>query len=308
MALGYAGAHSTHLQNTARELNEPVLASVDSPVYNSITTNTVANAPLRVPYLGISPSGLDDQQTAATAKYNSLLVTLRKHFARGVQMQAAYTFSKTLSNIAGMPSMDSNDPLNARQQYGPSSMVSPQRLAVNYNWQEPWKGAGIRGSLLAGWGVSGMTIIQSGTPMTISDSRGGSIYGGAGMSRAQFCPGMGPGNAAARGGVKDKLNGYFNPLALNSSCLPPAIGDGYGYGNTSVGFIRGPSQDNTDLSVNKSLSIKESRMELRIEMFNAFNHPQFANPDTLVTDPSFGQINRTSVNPRLIQFALKYSF
>jgi len=90
--------------------------------------------------------------------------------------------------------------------------------------------------------------------------------------------------------------------------LKLGIGDGYGYGNTSVGFIRGPSQDNTDLSVNKSLSIKESRMELRIEMFNAFNHPQFANPDTLVTDPSFGQINRTSVNPRLIQFALKYSF
>jgi hypothetical protein len=60
--------------------------------------------------------------------------------------------------------------------------------------------------------------------------------------------------------------------------------------------------------VNKNIAIKETKMEFRVEFFNAFNHPQFSTPDTNVTDPTFGQITGTSVNPRLIQFALKYSF
>jgi hypothetical protein len=93
LALGYAGAHSVHMQNSDRELNGALLASPSNPV-NGITTNTVANAALRVPYLGIAANGLDSQQTQASAKYNSLQATLRKQISHGVQMQAAYTFSK----------------------------------------------------------------------------------------------------------------------------------------------------------------------------------------------------------------------
>jgi hypothetical protein len=320
LALGYAGAHSIHLQNTGHAINESMLASAANPV-NGITVNTVKNAPLRVPYLGIAPNGLDDQETGASAKYNSLQATLMKQLSHGVQLQAAYTFSKTLSTVAIAPTptsgmaMNSNDPLNARQQYGPSFAASPQRLSVNYSWELPYKGAGTKGKLLGGWSASGMTIIQNGTPMTFSDNRGGSIYGNAGTSRAQFCPGMGVGNIATSGSVKDRLNAFFNKSAF---CAPPAIWDGIGtdqdndyptiYGNTSVGMILGPGQDNTDLSVNKSIAIKESKMELRMELFNAFNHPQFSTPDTGVTDPTFGEITSSSVNPRLIQFALKYSF
>jgi hypothetical protein len=49
-------------------------------------------------------------------------------------------------------------------------------------------------------------------------------------------------------------------------------------------------------------------VEVRTEFFNAFNHPQFGNPAANVALGSFGQIGATSVNPRLIQFALKYVF
>ena len=304
MAVGYAGSHTVRLQNAAHEINESVLASAGNPV-NGITTNTVENAALRVPYLGFAPNGLDDQETGASAKYNSLQATLGKQLSHGAQVQAAYTFSKTLTTIGPMLSMNSNDPLNARQQYGPSNMAAPQRLAVNYSWNLPYKGAGTREKLWGDWSVSGMTIIQNGTPMTLTDSRGGTIYGNAGISRAQFCTGMGVGSVATSGGVKDRLNAYFNKAAF---CAPPAIGDGTGYGNTSVGFILGPGQDNTDLSVNKSIPLEGSKMELRMELFNAFNHPQFSNPDTGVTDAIFGEITSESVSPRLIQFALKYSF
>jgi hypothetical protein len=316
LMVGYAGSHAIRLQDTGRQINEAVLAGAATPV-NGITVNTVENASLRVPYLGIAPNGLMAQQTAASAKYNSLQATLVKQPFHGLQAQAAYTFSKTLSTISTAPPlappppgfpgspfvMNSNDPLDARQQYGPVS--PPQRLAVNYSWEPPYKGIGVRGELLGGWSASGVTIVQDGSPMTIVDSRGGTIYGSAGISRAQFCTGMGAGNIATSGAMKNRLGAFFNTAAF---CAPPAIGDGAGYGNSSPGMILGPGQANTDLSVKKSLTIKESKVELRVELFNAFNHPQFANPDTIVTDPNFGAITGTSVNPRLIQFAVKYSF
>jgi hypothetical protein len=49
-------------------------------------------------------------------------------------------------------------------------------------------------------------------------------------------------------------------------------------------------------------------LQFRTEFFNAFNHPQFGNPGTIVGSPSFGKIGSTSVAPRLIQFGLKYIF
>jgi hypothetical protein len=323
-SLGYAGAHSIRLQNSARQINGAQLASSTNPLAcnipgitddTCITVNTTGNAGLRVPYLGIAANGIDDQQTAASAKYNGLLASVRKQLSNGVQVQASYTFSKTLATTAAGPgpSMMSNDPLDASQQYGPAT--PPWRLSLNYSWDLPYKGSGMRGQLLGNWGVSGMTTIQAGSPMTVTDTRGGTIYGNAGNSRAQFCDGKSARDAASSGSVKDRLDGYFNK---NAFCAPPAIWDGIGtdpindypttYGNSSVGFILGPGQNNTDLSVNKHFAIKEAKVELRMEMFNAFNHAQFSNPDTNVPNPRFGSIVSTSVNPRLIQFALKFSY
>jgi hypothetical protein len=88
----------------------------------------------------------------------------------------------------------------------------------------------------------------------------------------------------------------------------PQIGDGTGYGNSSVGILLGPGQNNTDLSVSRKFTIKDSNLQFRAEFFNAFNHEQFGQPDASVSDFSFGQIYQSSVNPRLIQLALKYSF
>ena len=53
---------------------------------------------------------------------------------------------------------------------------------------------------------------------------------------------------------------------------------------------------------------ENSFLEFRSEFFNAFNHPQFCDPDLEFTSPTFGRISCTSVAPRIVQFALKFSF
>jgi len=54
---------------------------------------------------------------------------------------------------------------------------------------------------------------------------------------------------------------------------------------------------------------EDGTLVFRTELFNVFNHPQFSNPAVVdVSKANFGQISSTSVNPRLIQFALKYQF
>ena len=174
--------------------------------------------------------------------------------------------------------------------------------------------------------MSGVTVLQGGTPMTIADPNAGTIYGTAGsgfagFGRAQMCPGMTYKDIATAGGVEQRLGGasggpgYFNKAAF---CAPPAIGNGTDYGNSGIGIILGPGQFNWDLSVLKRISIKENHsIQFRSEFFNAFNHPQFNNPNygtgatyalPNVRSGAFGQITSTSVNPRVIQFALKYSF
>jgi hypothetical protein len=115
------------------------------------------------------------------------------------------------------------------------------------------------------------------------------------------------------GGANGGL-GWFNRATFNSTCTTPAIGsDGStGYGNSPIGVILGPGQFNWDMSLTKTTTVGGVRegasLQFRTEFFNAFNHAQFNTPVTNVAASNFGSILSTSVNPRLIQFALKYSF
>jgi len=128
-----------------------------------------------------------------------------------------------------------------------------------------------------------------------------------------MAPGATYESAATQGGVEARLGGasggpgYFNSSAFT---LPPAVGNGFDYGNSGVGVLLGPGQFNWDISVVKRTKIAERQeVQLRTEFFNAFNHPQFNNPGAAFSTPAtFGVITSTSVNPRLIQFALKYAF
>jgi hypothetical protein len=84
------------------------------------------------------------------------------------------------------------------------------------------------------------------------------------------------------------------------------------FGNSGPGIAFGPGQNNSDIAIIKRTAVgwlgESGNVEFRTEFFNAFNHPQFNNPNTNVSNPTFGRITGTSVNPRIIQFGLKVNF
>ena len=156
--------------------------------------------------------------------------------------------------------------------------------------------------------------------MTIGDGNLGKIFGWMTGTNAQFCSGMGKADIATPGSTQDRVNNYFNKLAFTAggacnASLPQISGAAageYGGGNSGRSIISGPGQQNWDLSLIKRTKVgglhEDASLEFRTEFFNMFNHPQFSNPSTAVTAAHLALITSTSVNPRLIQFALKYTF
>jgi len=313
LEVGYIGSHSLHLQDK-RQINQPYLASAANPI-NGITTNTTQNVPLRVPYVGFSATGLQMVQDNADSRYNSFVASLKKSMSHGVSFGAAYTWNRTLTDLVGINGLggllSGNNVDNVRQMWGPSDISRAQRFVMNYSWAVPGyhRTDGFTGKMLNGWNVSGVTIAQSGFFITPTDPRGGTIYGSVGVSTGTPCPGITASQLTTSGSVTSRISGWFNNAAF---CAPVAIGNGTGYGTLGQGDVNGPGQFNWDAALLKTTIVgglsESARLDFRAEFFNAFNHPQFANPGLSVGSGSFGQITSTSVAPRLIQFALKYAF
>jgi hypothetical protein len=117
---------------------------------------------------------------------------------------------------------------------------------------------------------------------------------------------------ATSGGTESRVYGYFNKSCVTTAPVVGYDGKGTTFGDAGVGIVRGPDQSDVDLSLVKQFPVPawtdKARLELRGEFFNLLNHPSFGNPSTSFTSATFGQILSASVNPRLVQFGLKFTF
>lgn len=318
LEIGYVGDRSLH-EVGCNEFNQALLASPTHPV-NGETTNTAANVVARVPYQGILPGSLSCQ-TAYFGDYNGLQASFTRRLARGLEFLASYTWSKTLDELSGSGGSDvyeaslvTNDQFNSRQAYGPSDFDRTNRavLSLVYNTHSMSALPRLVRLAAANWQISGIAVAQSGSPLTISDSSAGLVYGN--FENRAAAPTRNP---LTSGSLFERTlpppgTGYIDSSAFPSAPIAP-FGSGASdtdFGNSSVGFLRGPAQRNIDLAVERAFPIHESNvLHLRAEFFNLTNTTQFANPDTNLSDgSSFGVIQHTSANPRIVQFAARYTF
>ena len=312
--VGYVGSKTTHLTGCV-EFNQALIATPEHPI-NGLTKTTVDNLPQRLPYAGIA-SGSYTCGTTFNANYNSLQTYLSKKFSHGLDFLASYTWSKNrdfTSGTGGLSQLDldflSNDQTNPRQARGLNDFDRKHRFVLSFVYDTPRFEAGpkVVRHLLSKWRFSGQAVLQSGVPVTATDSSAGSAFGNLiGFERAQ-CTGLNP---ASSGSLLHRVeNGYFNPAAFTD---PPIIGDdgiATGFGNCGVGLLRGPDQRNLDLGIQKDISIREmGTLQFRAEFFNFTNTPKF---DLPINDRSagaaFGAITLSASSPRIIQFALKFNF
>ena len=136
LELGYVGSSGLNLTDYNHNYNTARLASPSNPI-NGITTNTLENLEFRVPYLGYQAVGLQGTAYDLISNYNSLQATVRKQFSHGFLMQAAYTYSKSLTN-SNQLSANSNNASDTAQQYGPSWFNRPNRFIMNYSYDLPF--------------------------------------------------------------------------------------------------------------------------------------------------------------------------
>jgi hypothetical protein len=336
LELGYVGTHAVHLRETRTSI-QAALASPTNPINLTaadgtpftITENTIANGPARSNNAGINGyNGFQLFADDAYSHYHSLQTTVSRRWNAGY-FQAAYTFSRsTDATSTGNTAFNSafNDESTLDGSRGLSDFDRRHRLSVSYRYDLPFFAdeQGWKRVALTGWAVSGITILQSGAPFSVTDSGAGTAFLGPGLTPGtlggQLASGGSISAGLTSGGTHDRVNnGYLNPA--NFTTAPPLDaalgGDGVvtAFGNLGRNIYRGPGQQNWDFSLIKNFKITE-RQQLRFttDFFNIWNHVNFGNPsindvETIsLPNSSFGRIFSTVGTPRLIQFSLRYAF
>jgi carboxypeptidase family protein/TonB-dependent receptor-like protein len=289
--IAYVGSKSTHLQ-TLIDMNQdptPGPGDVQSrrpyPQYGSFSN--IVNR--------------------GNSSYNALQLKVQKRTSHGLMFLSAFTFSKSINDqpeiCCSSPTPQNSYDLASEK--GPSDFDQRFRWVTSFDYQLPiGKGEHFMNSnrvedlIFGGWHVGGIYTMHTGFYFTPQISFDPSNTGSVGLYRTdRVCNGNLPSS-------QRNINNWFD-----INCFPlPA---NYTFGDSGKNVLVGPGAVETDLSLRKVFNITESKnLEFRFEMFNAFNHPVFAQPDNFIDDGpgAAGVITSTVIPQRQLQFALKLHF
>ena len=345
--VSYVGSFSRH-ENMALPFNDAPFGSAWLPQNQDPTKAVNLNGdnalPVSMyrPYIGYNGPGSSAMgvlyEFGGTASYNALQVGINRRMSRTLQFGVGYTWSKALGIWS---STSSNIPIpdNMRQgMYSPLSFDRTQSLVINYLYNVPdgaRKGTFLNNvmgqTVLNGWQISGMTSVSSGAPVnaTYNVSNGGATISGSQLNREI----TGSEDVSPRPVFTcDPMAGAGTMMAfVNASCFGAAPKGSVGI-DSGYDRLRGPGLNNWDMSLFKKFQLgsNEQRfLQLRLEVFNAPNHTEWATFNTtatisaatgLVTNTptalggtggrfGFGALNTVLTNSqRIIQIAAKIYF
>jgi len=306
--VAYVGSVSRHLQQNRNINTLPYGVRFLPESQNPIQAGSVLPANYMRPYPGYG--GITYYENVGIANYNALQASVNRRFTRGLQFGVAYTWSKAMSEVDGDRDGTPNYRPRRIWNYGKASFDQTHIMVINYTWDLPkvsriWNKTLVRGAF-DGWQVSGITAFASGTPRGISFSTtdGADLTGGGDGSRVWVT-----GNPILPRGERS-IDRWFN----TSVFAVPKRGE---FGNAPKDGVRLPGINNWDLSVFKNFNLgRESRyLQLRWEIYNFFNHTQYANVNSNATfdaagaqvNPNFGKVT-SARDPRTMQLSLRVTF
>ena len=300
----YVGTKGTHLQ-VLRDLNQ---IPTPQPTYD----------PLLAPYCDpIGTTGncqfgtFTSIQNRGNSTYNAFQLKVEKRTSHGLYFLSAFTYSKAIND---QPEICCNAPwpqdsYNIAAEKGLADFDNRERWVTSIDYALPvgrgqsyLNQGGVLDAVLGGWHLGGIITIRSGFPFSPQIGFDPSNTGSPGLQRSNQ---IGNGHLA-------------NPspyLWFNINDFPvPNCPNGC-FGNAGKNILEGPGEKTADLSARKYFNVTERlNLEFRAELFNAFNHPVFSQPDPFITDGppsqggSAGTITSTVIPQRQVQFALKLHF
>jgi Carboxypeptidase regulatory-like domain len=300
---------------------------------------------------------LQSLSNGSTSNYHGLTASFSQRALYGLQFNAAYTWSHALDSISngGILPYSGNDsqlaasnPFNLKAlNYSNADYDVRHNFSANYVWQIPSHSQGLRERVLGGWTLSGTWYARSGYPFTMQDTGMAGIYGNS----TGFAIGYSPlpysltntipdcsGHNQTTGCFGSNVGNLFGFASLdnpNFFCTTPGVGgctasgvnpafwDG-GFGHTRRNTYRGPHYFSSDFSILKNFKLTERvGFGIGANMYNVFNHPNFANANhdlastgtvgisTVTVEPAtspYGAFVGSAVSGRVIQLNAKLNF
>lgn len=286
LELGYIGKLSRHLVS---EININQLPA------GTVQRNPGINVDALRPYLGYSSIRHSGQR--GSSNYNALTTTVERRFRRGLSLQGAYTWSKSIDFASSFRDIAMNS-YDLSRERGLSDFDRAHIVVISYVYELPFFKSSTTKALrtaLGGWQLSGFSSFQSGVPASVTvpgDPAG--VAGGAAQRPNVLA-------SAVLDRNKRTETRYFNTAAFAT----PAAGT---FGSAGRNIIRQPGTNNFDLAVAKYFPIRDQwRVQFRAEMFNIMNHLSFSRLEMQLGNRGFGSV--TASDPaRVVQFALRVEF
>ncbi|MGC1784989.1 MAG: TonB-dependent receptor [Acidobacteriaceae bacterium] len=329
LQIGYVGEQGQHIEDYGN-VNQYLVNGdpTSAPFYNNkyLGINAID------PSVSIGPNPLLITESRAMMNYNALQSILRQRLNNGLEFTVNYTYSKAMTNSLGNYALNVNgysgafqNYYNSAADYGPAGYDATHNLSFTAVYQLP-VGHGqmilpnanrVMDDLIGGWRLSVVGVVWSGFPETVYGP--GNNSNSFGESRA---------NQYRKLKIVHRSLSPTNPLAnwfgtdpSATPCTTPGVDNGvcaFGvpapntFGSSHNGAVRAPGYHNVDLSIFKEVqTYKQQTIGFQFDAFNVFNLVSYGNPDTNISDTTFGQITQLgqirSVE-RHLQFSLRYTF
>jgi hypothetical protein len=268
--VSFVHTKGTHL-NFATDMNQVPAADLASPANVGDSTFGSPNFDRRFPQY----QSILAHDFTGWSNYNALQVRFLRRFSNGLSYQFNYAWSKLMDTGTSSGHDQSLEiwqiAQNPRANYGLSQLDATNNFNGSTTYELPvgegrrFPVHGILDRVVGGWRVTGIIQARSGVPYTAT-------VGGTDPARSRsvdcFC---GYALFANRVGSGTALSDFADPT--NGGTTPS-------FGNAGRNILRGPGYFNLDMSIGKTLRIREGMsLEIRADSYNFLNHADFGIPD-----------------------------
>lgn len=309
--VGYVGQKGTHLMVPFDYAQRQLLSDGSTAPSPYFAANPTLYAVLGNPDQGGLGARVSGTKSNGNMTYNALQAVLQKELSQGLQYQAAYTFSKCMSDSTGYYGAWNNaasasaywqNVYDQRAEWAPCYYDATHVLSAYAVYDLPFgKGKmigkdvpGVVNQVIGGWAVSPIVSFRTGWPLPVFGSDNSGTFG---RGPRPNCNGLPKTNKTDLPGVG--VQWFTNTGQFTN----PGVGS---FGNCAAQLdgLRSPHYTNVDMSVHKDFPIWEQvRLQFRTDFINMFNHTQLNAPN-MGLGSTMGQIT-SAQSPRNIQVALK---